>query len=295
MPVLEGATLQMIGHVRLVRFRKQTRHPRSCPSPPLRRAGRLPALARRWRHHPAHVPCGPRAPTVGGRDRPTTVVDVPAGPPPLPDGAMEVQVLRPPRFVTEPGGKVELGGAELELLARLALDPGRTFTGEELRADIGAGKKTDWAASTLWTRASSLRKVVGTEHVPLSSKTGGYRAVGISTDVARFEAALARSRTDAGCRGTALGRGPLAREGCPVRQRTGGHVQLGVGGRGRRHAPREQGLRRRSRARPRRHCVQRRGPRPVGYLQGPADRRAATRFWTSSSLAPRQYHPNGPP
>ena len=176
-------------------------------------------------------------------------------------------MLGQPRFVTEPGGKVELGGAELELLARLALDPGRTFSGEELRADIGAGKKTDWAASTLWTRASSLRKVVGTEHVPLSSKTGGYHAVGISTDVARFEAALAGSRTDAG----AVAR-HLAEALSLVRSAPFDNVPAGTfswasegGGVGRRlgnkvyDAAVELALPIASKDR---------GPRPVGYLQG---------------------------
>ena len=91
---------------------------------------------------------------------------------------------------------LELGAAEVELLARLALEPGRAFSSEELRADIGMAKGTDWAPTTLYTRASALRRAVGAEHVPSSSKAGGYRAVGIGTDVARFEAALARSRSN---------------------------------------------------------------------------------------------------
>jgi hypothetical protein len=107
---------------------------------------------------------------------------------------MELQVIGPPRLVAAPGGIIELGLSELELLARLALEPGRTFSGEELRADIGAAKDTDWVPGTLWTRASSLRKAVGAEHLPSGSKTGGYKVVGIGTDVARFEAAVARSK-----------------------------------------------------------------------------------------------------
>jgi hypothetical protein len=107
---------------------------------------------------------------------------------------MELQVIGPPRLVVGPEGTIELGLSELELLARLALEPGRTFTGEELRADIGAAKDTDWVPGTLWTRASSLRKAVGAEHLPSGSTAGGYKVVGIGTDVARFEAAVARSK-----------------------------------------------------------------------------------------------------
>ncbi len=105
-------------------------------------------------------------------------------------------MLGPPRLTEGAEDEVELGAPELELLARLALDQGRTFSSEELRADMGAAKKTDLAPTTLYTRASAIRRVVGTERMPPSQKAGGYKAVGISTDVARFEAAIARSKTD---------------------------------------------------------------------------------------------------
>jgi hypothetical protein len=107
---------------------------------------------------------------------------------------MELQVIGQVRLVAGPGGTVELGLSELELLARLALGQGRTFSGEELRADIGAAKDTDWVPATLWTHASSLRRAIGAEHLPSSSKAGGYKVVGVGTDVARFEAAVARSK-----------------------------------------------------------------------------------------------------
>jgi DNA-binding SARP family transcriptional activator len=112
----------------------------------------------------------------------------------LPKGAKELQVLGQPRLVAGPEGVIELSWPELELLARLALEPGRVFSSEELRADMGAAKETDWAPTTLWTRASSLRRAVGAEHVPSSSKAGGYKVVGIGTDVARFESAMARAK-----------------------------------------------------------------------------------------------------
>ncbi len=101
-----------------------------------------------------------------------------------------------PRLITADGAEVGLIAPDLELLARLALAPGRAFSGEELRADMGAAKDSDWTVGTLWTRVSSLRRSVGAEHLPASSRGSGYRAVGISTDVARFEAAIARSRAD---------------------------------------------------------------------------------------------------
>jgi len=188
--LLEGAMLQMIGHVRLVRWPE--------PAEPSTELPGLPPLA-------VDQPSGPTPPAAHGQtassaspsgplaepppDAPS--VPVPEGPPPLAEGAMELQVIGPPRLVAEPGGTVELGSSELELLARLALEPGRTFSSEELRADIGAAKETDWAPTTLWSRASSLRQVVGLEHLPSGTKAGGYRVVGIGTDVARFEAAVA--------------------------------------------------------------------------------------------------------
>ena len=58
-----------------------------------------------------------------------------------------------------------------------------------------AAKSSAWTVGTLWTRASSLRRSVGAEHLP-PARGSGYRVVGIGTDVARFEAAVARSRAD---------------------------------------------------------------------------------------------------
>ena len=191
--LLEGAMLQMIGHVRLVRLPgpadPSTDVPGATPLAGDRPSGPVPVAADGGQT--ASVPLG----DAGTEPTPVAPgVPVPADPPPLPEGAMELQVIGQPRLVTEPGGTIELGPSELELLARLALEPGRTFSSEELRADIGAAKDTDWAQATLWTRASSLRKAVGAEHLPSSSKTGGYKVVGIGTDVARFEAAVARSK-----------------------------------------------------------------------------------------------------
>lgn len=188
-PLPEGAMLQMVGQVRLVRLPEASTDTAGFTSNAIERPS-SPASAAT----PTQGPGTPLAPPGSGQMPRRMLVPVPAGPPPLPEGAKELQVLGQPRLVVGLGGIVELGASELELLARLALEPGRTFSSDELRADIGAAKDADWAPTTLWTRASALRKAVGAEHVPSSSKTGGYKAVGVGTDLARFEAAVSRSK-----------------------------------------------------------------------------------------------------
>jgi hypothetical protein len=196
LPLPEGAVLQMVGQVRLVRLPEPAEASTEVPG--------LPSLAVRHSPGPVAAAAPPSWSGFGAAAAPApssvtpsrVLVSVPAGPPQLPEGAKELQVLGQPRLVAEPGGALELGASELELLARLALEPGRTFSSEELRSDIGTAKDTDWAPTTLWTRASALRRAIGAEHVPSSSKAGGYRLVGIGTDVARFEAAIARSKAD---------------------------------------------------------------------------------------------------
>ncbi len=180
-PLPEGALLRIVGQVRLDRVPEPPGTPPEAPWEP--------RLGARQPSGPASAPGGP---TSAGPE-PTSV---PTGPPPLPTGDKELQVLGQPRLFAEPGGVVDLDPRELELLARLALGPEREFSGEELRADLAAAKETDWAASTLWSRVSSLRKAIGAEHLPSSSRTRGYRAVGIGTDVARFESAIARAKAD---------------------------------------------------------------------------------------------------
>ena len=180
-PLPEGALLRIVGQVRLDRVPEPPETPPETPW--------APELGARHPSGPTSAPGGPTSPGP----EPTSV---PTGPPPLPTGDKELQVLGQPRLFAEPGGVVDLDPRELELLARLALGPEREFSGEELRADLAAAKETDWAASTLWSRVSSLRKAIGAEHLPSSSRTRGYRAVGIGTDVARFESAIARAKAD---------------------------------------------------------------------------------------------------
>ena len=186
---LEGAMFHMVGQVRLVPSPSPAGTPaEATPSTSAVKDGAPVA--------PTPVPAGVATGAGGlsGDGQGPSLVPVPTGPPALAEGAKEVQVLGPPRLVSEPGGVVALGLPELELLARMALEPGRAFSSDELRADIGSAKDTDWAPSTLWTRVSALRKAVGGQHVPPSSRVGGYKVIGIGTDVARFEAAAARAK-----------------------------------------------------------------------------------------------------
>jgi hypothetical protein len=190
-PLPEGALFQMVGHVRLARLPEPAEAATHDPV--------VPSFPDDGQSSPASAGSSAPLPVPGPAPVPEpALVAVPAGPPPLPDGSKELQVLgTQPRLVAEPGGVVELEPNDLELLTRLALEPGRTFGSDELRADIGSAKETDWAPNTLWTRVSALRQKIGADHLP-RSKAGGYRAVGIGTDVARFEAAVARSKADPG-------------------------------------------------------------------------------------------------
>ena len=230
----EGAMLQMIGHVRLVRLPQAEEARAVLPDVPTEAVSRPAGPVSVASPGPPPSPMTPAAPEAqpldagtkgplaadASEDLPTppdvatgvqvlggpprtarsgpspNLVPVPHGPPPLEDGSKEVQVIGKPRLITADGAEIELIAADLELLARLALAPGRAFSAEELRADMGAAKESDWTVGTLWTRASSLRRSVGAEHLPPSSRGSGYRVVGIGTDVARFEAAVARSRAD---------------------------------------------------------------------------------------------------
>ena len=227
--------LQMIGHVRLVRIPKADEAPAVPPAVPTEVVSGPASSVSAAAPGPPPSAMSPAAPeaqpsdagtkgplagdvsqgppplpdaamelrVLGGQPPPNRsgpsadLVPVPLGPPPLEDGSKELQVIGKPRLITADGAEVRLNPSDLEMLARLALAPGRAFSAEELRADIGAAKDSEWTVGTLRTRASSLRRSVGAEHLPASSRGSGYRAVGIGTDVARLEAAIARSRADA--------------------------------------------------------------------------------------------------
>ena len=188
--------LEMIGHVRLVRVPQTDEEPAVLREAPRPAVTRPVSCVSEEREPPPTSPAAPEPRSTAPAPEGVPFAAIPQDPPPLPDGAMELQVLGPPRLIDSSGDEVELGAPELEMLARLALDQGRTFSSEELRADMGAAKKTDLAPTTLYTRASAIRRVIGADRMPPSQKAGGYKVVGISTDVARFEAAVARSKTE---------------------------------------------------------------------------------------------------
>ncbi len=201
-PLPEGAMLQMIGQVRLVRLPQTEEAPAVPDVRPPGSGTDVPLAEGVPRGRSSRPGEAIQLQALGHRPGPSGsgpspgLIPVPVGPPPLEDGSKELQVIGKPRLITADGPEVKLSPSDIELLARLALTPGRTFSAEELRTDMGAAKDSDWTAGTLWTRASSLRRSVGTEHLPVSSRGSGYRVVGIGTDVARFEASIAGSRAD---------------------------------------------------------------------------------------------------
>lgn len=74
--------------------------------------------------------------------------------------AGDVVVDRATRRVTVDGRRVELSGKEYELLVRLAADPRRVFTKEELLRDVW-GFRSEARTRTLDTHASRLRRKLG--------------------------------------------------------------------------------------------------------------------------------------
>ena len=74
--------------------------------------------------------------------------------------ADDVVVDRATRRVTVGGVRVELSGKEYELLVRLAADPRRVFTKEELLRDVW-GFRSHARTRTLDTHASRLRRKLG--------------------------------------------------------------------------------------------------------------------------------------
>ena len=64
------------------------------------------------------------------------------------------------------------GAPERELLAWLASNPLRSFTGEELCYVLGTGRGTEILARTVANRVAELRRALGPERVP-DAKVGG--------------------------------------------------------------------------------------------------------------------------
>jgi hypothetical protein len=122
------------------------------------------------------------------------LVPVPAGPPPRPVGMIEAVVFDGPGVAGRPDGVQDLDASAMELLHFLVANEGRAFTGDELRAMISEGRPAELGKKTMWTYASSLRQAIGEQHLP--SSTGRHRLVGVTSDATRFNAAVARSKSD---------------------------------------------------------------------------------------------------
>jgi hypothetical protein len=107
-------------------------------------------------------------------------------------------VLGPPALSCDGTTKDDLLRSELETACFLARNPGRTFSGEALRAVIGAGRDEDWSVRTIVTYVSGLRRKLGPQYVPDATSAGGYRLDGVSTDAARFRELVALAKTEQG-------------------------------------------------------------------------------------------------
>jgi hypothetical protein len=121
-------------------------------------------------------------------DSPSRLLVPPAGPPPLAEGTVEVQVLGTPRVVGRPDGQPAPGQSAVELLAFLALHPAQAFTGEQLRAALGVGRERELDADTVRRYANALRRALGDGRVPEARAAGGYQVRDVSTDAARLRA-----------------------------------------------------------------------------------------------------------
>jgi hypothetical protein len=86
--------------------------------------------------------------------------------------------------------------SELETACFLACNPGHTFSGEALRAVIGASRDEDWSVRTIVTYVSGLRRKLGSQHVPDATGAGGYRLERVSTDGARFKELVAMAKAE---------------------------------------------------------------------------------------------------
>ncbi len=124
--------------------------------------------------------------TVAARPSHPVLVDVWAGPPPVGDGEVRVEVLGSPRVVGWPAGAPPLGHSVAELLVFLVLHPGETFTAEQLRARLGAGRTRDVDPGTIRRYVNELRRALGDAAVPVAKPGGGYEIIGVAADAISF-------------------------------------------------------------------------------------------------------------
>ena len=126
----------------------------------------------------AHPPGG------GGASR--VLLVVPEGPPPVAEGRVRVEVLGSPRVSGWPEGVAPPGQSVLELLAFLALHPGRRFSTEQLRSQLGEGRLRDLDPGTVRRYIYDLRRALGEDRVPEAKAGGSYEVVGVDADAVEF-------------------------------------------------------------------------------------------------------------
>jgi hypothetical protein len=127
------------------------------------------------------------------------LVPVPDAPAQLPEDVVWLLVLGPPTLSGGPSTRAtkdELLRSELETACFLACNPVSSFSGEALRAVIGAGRDEDWSVRTIVTYVSGLRRKLGSQHVPDATGAGGYRLDRVSTDAARFKELVAVAKAE---------------------------------------------------------------------------------------------------
>jgi hypothetical protein len=134
----------------------------------------------------------------------SVLLPVPQVPAPPPRAAIEVQLIGVVGLAGDlPEGAGELNESLVETLAALALQSSaKPISREALRALLSAARDPEWTAGTVSTYVNGLRRVFGTEHVPDGTSSGGYRVVGIGTDISRFYdlVALAQAEPEAAAR-----------------------------------------------------------------------------------------------
>lgn len=112
---------------------------------------------------------------------PTPVlVPIPVGAPEPPAGLLYFEVLGPLRVVGWPDDQAR-SVPVLDLATYLALHPGRAYTAEDLRDPLSIGKPRALEADTIRTYASTLRRAVGSDHLPDAGRRG-YTLTAAGTD-----------------------------------------------------------------------------------------------------------------
>jgi DNA-binding SARP family transcriptional activator len=114
-------------------------------------------------------------------------------------GPMRVELLGPLRVLDDSGAEVAVpAGRQRALLARLALEPGRSVSSTALVAAAWADAAPANAQGALHTQLSRLRRLLGDR---VATEANGYRLSRVATDVGEFEQlaaqAEAASREDA--------------------------------------------------------------------------------------------------